>query len=68
MTYTLPQKYTATVADKKNLTEKIVWLRLRTNKPIPYREGQYANFTIGHYQPTPIIRCRQRLSLYRIRH
>ncbi len=45
--YTHPRKYTASVVEKKNLTPKVAWLRLYTNAPIPYQEGQYASLVIS---------------------
>lgn len=46
MHVSIPQKHHATVTNKQHLTEKIVHLTLRSEKQVPYKEGQYASFLI----------------------
>lgn len=50
MKVAIPKTYRARVVRKEQLTPKITYLRLASETPIPFIEGQYASFLIDNYR------------------
>lgn len=47
-TIILPQKYTAKVVKKEQISPKVRWVQLTTDRPIDFAPGQYASFLINN--------------------